>query len=486
MRVAVIGLDGATFDLLDPWMKEGILPNLSRLRREGYASEMESVLPALSAPAWTTASTGVNPGKHGIFDFELVDRERFLPVPATSLDRKAKAVWEYLTESRRRSVILTIPVTSPPDEIDGIMVSGFPYLKPTGYTWPADVEHRLGAWRLDRYGEYLPPGGEEAFLANLVATREARFRAAIDFYRNEEWDLFWIVFMGTDKVQHFFWQFMDPSGREVDPVLTEKFGNAIRDFWIRTDEMVGEFLDDTDTNTVLFVLSDHGFRPVNRDFRVLKWLWDEGYCAVDPTRSKVLYFPHLGGRMTVNRSDRFEHGVIAPGAEYDSLIEELRGKLRALKDPLTGSAVVGAVYRSDEVYSGPFLADAPDLLLVPGKNFLFSRGSPMTDGSVFGLPEFTFSAYHDRRGIVMARGPHIRAGSGGPTPDLADIAPTILRILGETVPRDMDGDMIEGLFDSSFEEAAPLRKGNRPIRRKVPDAKIREQRKDLKALPYLG
>ena len=110
LRVAVIGLDGATFDLIGPWMDDGLLPNLATLRSEGFSSPLRSVVPALSAPAWTTAVTGVNPGKHGIFDFELVDREKFITVPATSLDRKAKAIWEYLTESERKSVIMRMKI----------------------------------------------------------------------------------------------------------------------------------------------------------------------------------------------------------------------------------------------------------------------------------------------------------------------------------------------------------------------------------------
>lgn len=488
LRVAVIGLDGATWDLIDPWMEEGLLPNLSRLKREGFTSGMQSVIPALSAPAWTTAVTGVNPGKHGIFDFELVDRDRFMPVPATALDRKAKAIWEYLTDSDRRSVVMTVPVTSPPDEINGIMVSGFPHLKPAGFTWPPEFEEKLSAWRLDRYGEYLPPGGEAAFLANLIATREARFRAAIELYREGNWELFWVVFMGTDKVQHFFWQFMDPGSRVVDAQLQETFRYAIRDFWIRIDEMMGEFMDATKDDTILFVISDHGFRPVDRELMLLKWLWNQGYCHQNPPLSRVLYFPHLGGRMTINTTDRFKRGVIEPGAEYDALVVELRDKLTALRDPLTGEQVVKRVHRSDEIYSGPYLADGPDLLLESGDRFLFSRGSPMEGGSEYGAPSFTFSAYHDRRGILMARGPHIRSGTGAKDkmPALQDMTPTIMRILGETLPLEMEGVPIDGLFESSIEEAAPPHTGRRSIERSIPEERIRKEREGLKALPYLG
>ncbi len=491
LRVAVIGLDGATFDLIEPWMDQGLLPNLAAMRNDGYSAELESVIPPLSAPAWTSAITGVNPGKHGIYDFELVDRDRFMPVPATALDRRAKAVWEYLTESERPSVIMTVPLTTPPDPIAGKMVGGFPHLRDTGYTWPPELEKGLGPWRLDRYGEYLPEGSEEAFLGNLIATREARFRAAIELFEEDDWELFWVVFMGTDKVQHFFWKFMeDEEGRHgVDPALAEKYQNTIRDFWIRIDEIVGEFLERADENTIVLVASDHGFESVSREMAVLKWLWNEGYCDTDFPRSRVLYFTHLGGRMTINTKSAFKRGVVDGGREYDDLIAELEGKLTRLVDSETGERVVAEVYRRDEIYSGPYLDRAPDLLFEPRPGFFFGRGSPFDGTNLFREPSFTFSGYHNRRGILIVKGPHVKSGKRAPPgerPRLMDLAPTLLRILGETVPRDMDGVPIDDLFTPGFEEIAPLREGNRSIDRKIPDERREKEREGLEALPYLG
>lgn len=486
-RVAVIGLDGATFDLLAPWMEEGLLPNLKKMRDEGYSSPLQSVIPPLSAPAWTTAITGVNPAKHGVFDFELVDRRRFLPVPATSLDRKAKAVWEYMTDSKRRSVVISVPVTTPPDPIEGVMISGFPHLFQSGYTWPEGLEGRLAGYRLDRYGEYLPPGGEDAFLANLNATREGRARAALDLYKNEDWELFWAVFMGTDKVQHFYWKFMDPEGRDVDPALVEKYGNSIRDFWVRIDEIVGEFVAATDEKTILFVVSDHGFVPVNREIQLLRWLWDEGYCDRNPLKSRLLYFTHLGGRITVNRTDRFPDGVIEPGEEYEDLLADVTARLLEIRDPANGRKVVAEVYRADEILRGPYLEDAPDLFFLPERGYFIGRGSPLEEGELFQEPSFTFSAYHDRRGIFLARGPHVKRGRSETPLELFDLAPTVLRLLGETVPSGMDGGPFEGPFDAGLEAAAPLRVADRPIERDVEDRidENADRLKELKALPYL-
>ncbi|MFH1679910.1 MAG: alkaline phosphatase family protein, partial [Candidatus Eisenbacteria bacterium] len=466
LRVAVLGLDGATWDLLDPWMEEGLLPNLRRVREEGFSSGLVSVIPPLSAPAWTTAITGTNPGRHGIFDFELIDRGRFQPVPATSLDRKTRAAWEYLDESGRRSVVIGVPLTTPPDSIEGIMIGGFPHPFPTGYTSPRGIEKELMGYRLDEYGEYLPPGGEEAFLANLNATRDGHARVALELYKTKDWDLFWTVLMGSDKVQHFFWKFMDAGRRgNVDPDLAARFEHTIRDFWIRLDEIVGRFVEATDENTVLLIVSDHGFGPIDREFQILRWLWNEGYCDPHPLKSRVFYFPHFGGQLTVNRTDRFPNGVVEPGEEYERLVAELEEKLLAVRDPLTGDRVVASVFRSDRIYSGPFLDDAPDLLFLAEPGYVFGRGSPMEEGEVFQEPSYTFSAYHEMRGILLALGPLVRRGRAESDLYLQDLAPTVLRLLGETIPIEMDGRPFEGLFDDEIARTAPLRIGKRPIGR---------------------
>ncbi len=489
LRVAVIGLDGATWNLLDPWIEEGILPNIERIRREGFSTGLLSVVPPLSAPAWTTAITGTNPGRHGIFNFDHFDRERFLPFPATSLDRKTKAVWEYLTESNRRSIAVAIPLTSPPDSLNGVMISGFPHLSESGFTFPPELEQELVGYRLHKYGEYLMDEHEDAFLNHLYAVRESHGRVGLDLYRRKDWDLFWFVFLGTDKIQHFFWKFMDAEQRgDVDPATAEMYRHAIRDFWIDIDRLVGDFVEATDSNTVLFVVSDHGFGPIHREMRVLRWLWDEGYCDINPTRSRVLYLPHYGGELAINRKDRFPNGVVAPGEEYEQLMSELTEKLLAVRDPANGKRVVSEVFRADRIYSGPHLDEAPDLLFLPEPGYFFGRGSPMEEGGTFGVPSYTFSAFHDMRGIFLVRGPHVRPGRGEKDLRLLDLAPTALRLLGETIPLRMDGRPFEGPFEESLEGAAPIRFADRPIEREVSDRRIGEMREKLdklQALPYL-
>ncbi|NNE44180.1 MAG: hypothetical protein HKN12_08215, partial [Gemmatimonadetes bacterium] len=143
-RVLVIGLDGATFDKMDPLIEEGVLPNLAALRERGVSGVLESTLPSVSPPAWASAITGVNPGKHNIYDFYKMSLSTTQGVLNTSRDRGARPVWHFLNEDGYKTGIMNIPMTFPPDSVDGFFISGFPYgTETSGYTWPPELEAEL-------------------------------------------------------------------------------------------------------------------------------------------------------------------------------------------------------------------------------------------------------------------------------------------------------------------------------------------------------
>src|SRR5690606_17716249 len=150
-RIVVIGLDGATWDLLRPRMNDGRLPNLARLARSGATGDLESIYPPETPAAWPSFMTGKNPGKHGVFDFLVYDPESKTERPVNAGLRVGKTLWEYLSDAGKTSLVLNVPPTYPPASIRGAMVTDF--LTPADaqdYTHPREL-----AAEFERdYGKY--------------------------------------------------------------------------------------------------------------------------------------------------------------------------------------------------------------------------------------------------------------------------------------------------------------------------------------------
>ncbi|MCK4547476.1 MAG: alkaline phosphatase family protein [Candidatus Eisenbacteria sp.] len=487
-KVLVIGLDGATWDLLDPWIEAGDLPNLERLVEGGAAGTLESVFPPMSPPAWTSAVTGKNPGKHGIYDFWIRPSGSATTIPATSRDRKAEAIWETLARRGRSVGIINVPLTDPPDEVDGFMIAGFPHFDDKGYTYPPELQSRLGDYELDAFGEVLVDGQEAALRDRLVHNLEARARVALELMEDEEWDLFWVVFTGPDKTQHFFWRFLDPEHPFYDEDKAKTFGGAIHDFWQRVDRVVGELLERVDDDTVVIVMSDHGFSPIYREIRLKNWLAREGF--FDWERGKVLayYQGDFGGRIYLNVRGREPRGEVQQGRQYRQVRERIARQLRELTDPETGIRPVTDIRFGEEVFSGPYMDQGPDILFTVKPDYFVIGGEGNAGAPLFGLPSYSFSAYHRREGVIILSGGPVRKGINLTPQGIEGVTPTILYLLGERLPADMDG----GVFVEAIDPACLARHEIRfaePVAlvRKEPEGQesLEERRRALGSVPYL-
>jgi len=487
-KVVVIGLDGATWDLLDPWIEQGDLPNLEALSRRGAVSRLESVVPPISPPAWTSAVTGVNPGKHGIYDFWVRPSGSATTVPATSHERKVEAVWQILSRHGRKVGVINVPLTDPPDEVDGFMIAGFPHLDDEGYTYPAELQAEIGGYQLDDFGEMLQEGREAVLRDRLVQVFEARARTALRLMDEREWDLLWVVFMGPDKMQHYFWRFMDPEHPYYREDKAQALGQTIHDFWCRVDEVVGQMVSRLDEDTVVMALSDHGFGPIYREMRMRDWLIREGFVNVEEGRVLAYYQGDFGGRIYLNVRGREPGGVVQPGRPYRILREEIASRLRRLVDEETGVRPVTDVYFKEELYAGPYLDGAPDVVfsVLPGYFVIGGDGEP--GSPVFGLPSFSFSAYHRRDGVLILSGGPVRRGVNLTPQPIAGVAPTVLYLLGVPLSADMDGGVFvealepECLVEHDIEFAEPVALATRDPRQVE---SLEERRRALKSVPYL-
>lgn len=488
-RLVVIGLDGASWDLLEPWIQAGDLPNLKAFRDGSSWGTMMSVVPYLSPTAWTSAVTGVNPGRHGIFDFQ-----RRLPgqpaiVTETAKSRRSPPIWNLLRGSGKTAAMINIPMTDPPDEVDGVMVAGFPHLDQEGYAYPPELEARCKAmgYVLDEMEMRLPDGEEEALLAHYRAGREKRWELAKQLYAEKEYDLFWVVFTGVDRVQHLYWVFDDPKNPKYDPAKAARFSGTMRKYWMEQDKVLGELFAAIRPGTTVLILSDHGFGPIRRELRVGNWLRspDSGFSSEQASDIFALDASDAA-RLYVRTPGRDPGGARSP-AEVRAMRDRLSAALLSTRDPETGEKPVETVWPSEQVFVGKYAEKGPDLTALPSNGYYLALGD-LPAG--FKLPGYgplssTLSGWHHMEGIFLVRGPKAAPpGRATQVYNLLDVAPTCMYLLGRPLPQDFDGKIMETVLSPGLlKKTPPVYKGllNEEDRPLTP-----EEQKALKNLPYVG
>jgi predicted AlkP superfamily phosphohydrolase/phosphomutase len=426
-RVLVIGIDGATFDLIKPWASTGHLPTLARLLDTGTHATLLSTHQSNSAQAWSSFITGKNAGSHGIYDFVS-------PVPGTydvrfvsSALREGKSLWRLLSEADKRVGVMNVPITYPPEAVNGFLISGLdaPGVKADGFYPPGlldEVEHCVGPYILESgaWG-YIRRGRYDLALEKLHKSVDQRLAAASYLMTHKAWDFFMVVFTATDRVQHHFWKFMNPEHPNYDPKKSETYGRAIFGIYQKVDHAVESLINLAGDDVTVIIMSDHGAGPsTHRTFFINRWLAQEGFlhfAASDGnlknrfqsvgswglrkadllakrflSRSMkerlVRAFPSLRNRVDstlyitgidwthtkiysrenaptlwVNLRGREPKGVVQPGAEYERCLDEVIERLLGVRCPETGKPIVGRVFKKSEIYHGKHLDSAPDLLV---------------------------------------------------------------------------------------------------------------------------
>jgi predicted AlkP superfamily phosphohydrolase/phosphomutase len=266
-KVFIISLDGATFDILLPLMKQGCMPNLQKFMQESLSAELESVIPAVTAPAWTSFMTGKNPSKHGLFGFTQFDPADNRVKLTNARDIRSKTIWQILSEKGKRCVVVNLPYTTPPYAINGFMVSGWDS-PPRNFTYPEgltekilqqfpDYRTNLNMWIFD----YMPGKSEGNFdrlMDTLIRGSEQGSSLAQQFLTNESWDVSMVHFQQTDWIQHKVWGLIEDACRDSanhDPRV-----ERVRECYRRIDEQVGVLLQTVRAHAPFtIVLSDHGF-----------------------------------------------------------------------------------------------------------------------------------------------------------------------------------------------------------------------------------
>jgi len=528
-KVLVIGLDGATFDLIEPWVAEGKLPNLGALMKQGSWGHLISTLQSNSAQAWSTFVTGLNAGKHGIFDF-------IRPIPGSykvqftnaSL-RDGKSLWKAVGEYGLKVGIMNVPMTYPPEPVNGFLISGMdaPGVN-SNFVYPPEVlnelQSNLGGYILEAgVTGLIRRGRPDLALSKMYETIEMRLKAAEYLIKNKEWNLFMVVFTEPDRAQHFFWKYINKKHPNYSESEAKKFGQGIFSIYEKLDRAIDKLLRLVPEETTVFIMSDHGGGPSsNKTFYINKWLEAEGYLTFTSaghvkdtlnkwkgnTLRKIDYYlsaklprqvkenlvrllPGVRNKVgsailldninwqktkvfsresapviSINLKGREPEGIVDP-QDYKQVQDEIIERLLSLRCPYTGEPIVGEVHRKEDIYSGAYSDLTPDLLIewknynyIQRPSFLAKGGGfiEVLEGKELELAERMSrpSGIHRPEGIVLCAGKGVKKGKRIQDAKLMDLHPTILYAMDLPIPEEVEGKVIEELFEPSFLSENPI------------------------------
>lgn len=435
-KVVVIGLDGTPLSLITGLIARGELPNFARLFDNGSVRPMTSAIPFVSSVAWSSFMTGKNPGKHGIYGF--LDRlpgsyDTFIP---NSRAMRSEALWEILSTEGKRVVVMNVPVTYPPRQVNGILVAGFlaPRLEKATYpNWVGETLMNMG-YRLD-VDPWQAREDKDKFLEDLYYTLDKREEAMFYFLESQDWDFFMLQIMETDRLHHFLWEYMEKGD--------EKYAPPFIDLYRKIDDLFGRLSERLTEDTTLLIMSDHGFCTLKKEIYINRWLRDQGWLRFtkEPPESLKDIHPDSKaysmdpGRIFINLRGREPLGSVEPGADYDALRNELIQALLQLREPESGELIIEKVYEREEIYSGNCYPQAPDLVAMPNRGYDL-KGSiakeALTDkGVIVGT-----HTYDDA--MIYVQGEEIKKDEA----DIVDVMPTILHLMGVAIPEDVDGSVL--------------------------------------------
>ena len=541
VKTFILGLDGADWSVVEPLIKEGLLPNFSRLYA-GAHGPLDSTCPPLTPPGWTSSVTGRNPGKHNVFDFFSYSGKDYDLHLTNRKDRACRAIWNYVSEEGGRVLVMNVPHTYPPEKVNGYLVSGFGTPEwDCAYAFPPELKKKIlsahPSFKVDMPSRLLHEGNFKAFTEQVNAHCEEQFKVFTELYRELKPHFAMFAFVEMDRLFHFFWKenMVEKSG---------PYATLFRDHFVFLDKLLGPFLDSLDKQTAVMIISDHGFGEVKKDIYVNNWLREKGYLvvkegkdavkegtvpawklktaafldrigvwgfylkfrraqleksgsagagaetvrsatalsAVDWTKTKA-YFSSMSARsLRLNLEGRELCGVVKK-EEYARLQDKIAHELLDMRDE-DGTQVITRVFKPQEAYKGEHVLSASDLYLEPAPGYSFNQGFAekiIMPSTQHGQPR---SGDHRQYGIFMLQGPGIKQGLEL-SAEITDVTPTMLALMGIPLSSDLDGNPLTEAMDPEFVTANPVRRyqeapyGECPKGEEENEEKLQERLKDL-------
>ena len=498
-RMLIIGLDGATFSVIDPLVEEGLLPNLASYIAKGASGHMLSTVPPISGPSWISLATGRKPESTSIYDFTYRKGEGYELQHISSVNYAGRSVWDYLSRAGKTVGVLNYPMCFPPYEVNGFLAVGLGTSEDNEFTFPRELKEELNTAAGGKYE--IAVGYHDAryedvelFLTDLERVLKKKLQAVIHLAKEKTWDFFWVVLSETDWLQHLMWRHIDERHSLHEGQKSRELHERFKQLWIQIDQTIGELADIAGEQSNLIVHSDHGFGPNEAVFKLNVWLEREGYLVWRKGQKKVLgdakaqFLSHCKalakaiklhklapklydyGRATkkklrertiehidLEKSIAFDPGHTIPfGGIYindrladttekkKEILQEIEQKLRDLAN--TNDVNIDIWLKSDlpnhESNSGP------DIIIGIDNWRCVVLKDPL-EGDVFERRPYSsrHTGSHRMEGIFIAAGPDIQ-NSHIENLQLCDLAPTVLHLFDIPTPSGMDGhvrtDVISG------------------------------------------
>jgi predicted AlkP superfamily phosphohydrolase/phosphomutase len=496
MKTLVIGLDAATWDVVDDLLDRDKLPTIASLVKAGVAGPLDSTRPPMTPLAWTSAATGVNPGKHGIYDFLDQDQSTYRIRPTSFSDLSTPAIWDVFDDRDRSIGIVNFPLASPPPAVDSFFVAGIPAPDPDALAHPPALQDRLVNSGYRVQPETTHEDGAEAYFEEIAELITRRCDLALELLSEHDVELLWTVFMGIDWVQHYLWN------AEIEGE------NAVERLYRHVDSTVGRLVDPVEEDWRVLLLSDHGAGEIRGKIHLNTLLeqWDHLAAAeetpgvrqrtvdlakqtmyavgsrlpdairqavkrqvadetlvdvreaagigqldmhrrIDWERTDAFSYGYMG-RVFLNLEDRYPSGQVS-NTDAETLRQALVERFESATRPETDERLFARAIPGEEAYTGPETDRAPDILLEP------------TDWAYMVYGDFETPWLHEPRERIADHHPtglYVLAGDGVRDIDdrlpasIVDIAPTLLYMHDLPLIEGMDGEVLD-VFIEQFRNA---------------------------------
>jgi len=495
VKTIVIGLDGATWSLIEPLLEEEKLPNLKQLIDGGTSGVMESTTPPMTPLAWTSMSTGTNPGKHGIYDFLEQDTESYQIRPTTYSKMSRPAIWDLFNEKKKDVGVINYPLVHPPDKVDPFFISGIPASDEDSIAYPDFIQDTLESTDY-RVHPHASSDNPKEYFEELIDLTESQVDLTIKLAEEYDPELLWTVFMSTDWAQHYLWD------KKIDNT------NAVEKLYQKFDSYIGEIVGELADGCNVVVVSDHGARKIDGEIHLNslleKWgyiqrketskennlsrikkillasMWKIGsnlppslknlvkqktpsntlndiraaadiaqlnmHNSIDWANTTAFSYGYMG-RVFLH-TDNYPEGKISKESDFEKLRDELILKLEDLEHPKTNEKIIENVYQSESIYWGDNAALAPDLVIEP-KGWRYMIYGDFGDGTWINSPQGRV-ADHDNEGIVILSGENIQDTDTKFECDITDIAPTLLHLHNLPILHDMDGTVLTNILTKKY------------------------------------